>query len=165
MSELQSSSRVSQKLQLMLEEVNQTFGEIKKVKGQAKKAVESAYTKAIEEQFTPQEAAELIFSSAKNVSRRTIYLYLPDEAKDEKMQTLAKSRKKKNRVAICSDIALNNIFALEICERVITNKSKGLGSQFVLTHDGQYVTSIKYYERVEINGLSNDSLERDEIID
>ncbi len=67
MSELQSSSRVSQKLQLMLEEVNQTFGEIKKVKGQAKKAVESAYTKAIEEQFTPQEAAELIFSSVKNV--------------------------------------------------------------------------------------------------
>jgi hypothetical protein len=72
---------ISTKLQLMLEEVNQTFGH-------AKEIVTAAYTQALAEGFSPTEAKHLILSSVKSISPRTIYYYLPNESKDKKMQQL-----------------------------------------------------------------------------
>jgi hypothetical protein len=68
---------------MILEEVNQVFGD-------ARKVILKAYNQALSEGFTPSEAKELLFTTVKNLSRRTVYLYLPDEAKDKKMQSVAR---------------------------------------------------------------------------
>jgi hypothetical protein len=73
---------VSQKLRMMLEEINQTFGH-------AKEVVIATYNQAILEGFLPFEAKDLIFMNVKNISRRTIYYYLPDACKDKHMQQVA----------------------------------------------------------------------------
>jgi hypothetical protein len=74
-------NKISTKLRLMLEEVNQTFGH-------AKEIVTAAYTQALAEGFSPTDAKHLILSSVKSISPRTIYYYLPNESKDKKMQQL-----------------------------------------------------------------------------
>jgi hypothetical protein len=71
------------KLKMMLEEVRQVFRS-------GRKAVLKAYNQALSERFSPAEARDLLLATVRNVSRRTIYLYLPDESKDKKMQALAK---------------------------------------------------------------------------
>ena len=70
----------------MLIEVTNAFGD-------AGKAVLAAYSQALLEGFTPIEAKKLILSSVKNISPRTIYLYLPDEAKNKDMQRLRLGKK------------------------------------------------------------------------
>ncbi|MFI5405908.1 MAG: hypothetical protein ACHQ1D_05275 [Nitrososphaerales archaeon] len=84
---------VSQKLRLMLEEVNQAFGH-------AKEAVLAAYNQALSEGFSPEEARKLLLKSTKTVKQRTIYLYLPDECKNKHMQNIAIKRKSLQN---CSD--------------------------------------------------------------
>jgi len=74
---------ISSKLRMILEEVNQVFGN-------ARSVILKAYNQALSEGFTPSEAKELLFTTVKNLSRRTVYLYLPDEAKDKKMQSVAR---------------------------------------------------------------------------
>jgi len=84
---------VSIKLQNLLEEVNQSFGH-------AKEVIMDVYTQALAEGFTPKEAKNLLLSSVKTVSPRTIYYYLPAESKDEKMQQLGL---KKRSLQSCND--------------------------------------------------------------
>jgi len=86
------------KLQNMLEEVNQTFGH-------AKEVIMAAYTQALVEGFNPTEAKNLLLSSVKTLSPRTIYYYLPNESKDNKMQQLAL---KKKSLQNCNDKKTSN---------------------------------------------------------
>ena len=83
MNEIQNREAISPKLRMILEEVNQVFGNSRKV-------ILKAFNKALSEGFTPNEAKELLFTAVKNLSRRTVYLYLPDEAKDKKMHSVAR---------------------------------------------------------------------------
>jgi hypothetical protein len=141
---------------MMLEEVNQAFGN-------AKETIVTAYFQARSEGFSAQGAKKLLFSTIKSVGRRTIYLYLPDEAKDKKMQTIAKlslqtCSEKRNAVkalqmlrgrprqvnipnekyhypgtVILSNEWANSIHALMSVQ----------SSSFTLTHDGQNVISVE----------------------
>ena len=79
-----SSPLPSPELQAKLKGANLAFGH-------AKKAILSAYHQALTEGFLPVQAKELLFAKIKAVSQRTIYLYLPDEAKDKEKQRIAKS--------------------------------------------------------------------------
>jgi hypothetical protein len=160
---------ISSKLRMILEEVNQVFGN-------ARTVILKAYNQALSEGFTPSEAKELLFTTVKNLSRRTVYLYLPDEAKDKKMQSVARgslqncsgngdsdnNNNKQNtlqplprelerteiRIPIsnlptaASQVLLNNEFAISIQKTVSSNVSKGLPSKFVLTHNGHDVISV-----------------------
>jgi hypothetical protein len=96
---LPTKQEPSIKLRMMLEEVNQAFG-------YAKKAVMAAYNQALSEGYSPQEAKQLILSLVHHISPRTIYLYLPDESKDKKMQALA--LKKRTSLQSCNDKKQNN---------------------------------------------------------
>jgi hypothetical protein len=130
-----NTQRPSLKLKLMLEEVNQAFGH-------AKEAVLSAYTQAKLEGFSPKGAKDLILNSVK-FKKSTVYLYLPDEAKDKKMQALAK------RPASLQTWNANRIILLEdkiselIHDQVDLNRQKGLPSQFILSHDQKRVVSVE----------------------
>jgi hypothetical protein len=79
----------SQKLKMMLVEANSAFGH-------AGETIRSAYNQAISEGFTQKEAGKLIRSNITWLSDRTLRLYLPDEAKDKKMQSLARRRPRQN---------------------------------------------------------------------
>ena len=81
---------VSQKLRLMLEEVNQAFGHAK-------------------EGFSPEEARKLFLKSTKTVKQRTIYLYLPDECKNKHMQNIAIKRKSLQN---CTTIYIGNKYLI-----------------------------------------------------
>ena len=78
-----SSPLPSPELQAKLKATNLAFGH-------AKKAILSLPS-ALTEGFLPVQAKELLFAKIKAVSQRTIYLYLPDEAKDKEKQKIAKS--------------------------------------------------------------------------
>jgi len=174
MNEVQNRE-ISSNLRMILEEVNQVFGD-------ARKVILKAYNQALSEGFAPSEAKELLFTTVKNLSRRTVYLYLPDEAKDKKMQSVARgslqncsgsdigiggninnnNHNEQNTLqpltrelgqteipipisnpTTAASLLLNNEFANSIHKTVSSNVSKGLPSNFVLTHNGQDVISVK----------------------
>lgn len=90
---LSAVQSMSQKLRLMLEEVNQAFGH-------AKEVVQAAYNQARSEGFSPEDARKLLLKNTKTFRQRTIYLYLPDECKNKHMQNIAMNRKSLQN---CSD--------------------------------------------------------------
>jgi hypothetical protein len=84
----------------MLEETNQAYAEFTSSHGHAKEIISNVYFQAISEGFQPEEAKQLIFKSVKNYKKRTLYSYLPDEAKNKEMQALAK---RSRSLQFCSD--------------------------------------------------------------
>ncbi len=207
----------STKLKMMLEEVNQAVGAAKAAFGHAKDAVESAYRQAISEGFSADQAKDLIFKKVKGYSERTLYSYLPDEAKNKKMQALArrphslqncsdpspKKEQKASKLPTHQSDAIARPTAQQAAEHSITNtgestfdlngesvividlngeygnqeiplfnktgtilledelselihrkvslnKSRGLGSQFILKHDGKRVNSVEDSMRLDL---------------
>jgi hypothetical protein len=70
---------------VLLEKVNR----INKAYGNLKNEVIEAYDQAISEGFSPEGAKTFIFENTE-FSKRTIYRYLPDEAKDKHMQEIGR---------------------------------------------------------------------------
>jgi hypothetical protein len=74
---------ISNTLQHYIDEANTSFGK-------AKEYVVLAYEQALREGYTPVEAKQLLLEKITVFSDRTIYRYLPDEAKDQKFQEIGK---------------------------------------------------------------------------
>jgi len=105
-----------------------------------------------------------LFAKIKAVSKRTIYLYLPDEAKDKEKQRIARGS-----LQNCSDttdkknkshshqtasgenyspgkVILDTKLADIIHDSVRSDKSNGYPYRFLLRHDGRNVSSVEDYE-------------------
>lgn len=168
----------SSKLKLMLEAANTAFGH-------AKEAILSAYHQALSEGFSPFQAKQLLFSNIKTVGQRTIYLYLPDEAKDKEKQRNAKSplqdcsdtpdKKPKPQPRQTSSeeknpnwpsgknnsagtLILGTELADIIHDCVHSDKSNGYQYRFLLTHDGQNVSSVKDFDSQDVLTSSTSSI-------
>ena len=170
----------SPELESKLEAANLAFGH-------AKEAILSAYHQALSEGFSPFQAKELLFTKIKSVSQRTIYLYLPGEAKDKEKQGIAKrslqsceltqsTRKIKRRINKRQEIwkvgenqsldkvILNSTLADVIHDNVSSDRTNGFPYSFVLKHDGQNVSSVEDYESEDVLTPSTSmiSINRDE---
>jgi hypothetical protein len=163
---------ISRRLQSMLQQADRAYGN-------GKKKVMAAYKQALSEGFTPYEAKELVLSKVKSLSRRTVYSYLPDSAKNKKMQQL---RRKKSPLQICNDtvekgappnkevnevterktevcdgeevrpgkVILNSTLADVIHDNVHSDRANRFPYIFVLTHDGRNVRSVEDYESEDV---------------
>lgn len=65
---------ISLELQSLIDQANATFGK-------AKEIVLAAYNQAIADNFTPQEAKDLLFEKITVFKKSTLYSYIPAEAK------------------------------------------------------------------------------------
>lgn len=172
MSTVPNERPISLKLRSMLQQADRAYGN-------GKKKVMAAYEQALSEGFTPYEAKELLLSKIKSLSRRTVYSYLPDSAKNKKMQRL---RRKKSPLQICNDafekealpnkevnevterktevcdgeegrpgkVILNSTLADVIHDNVSSDRTNGFPYSFVLKHDGQNVSSVEDYESEDV---------------
>jgi len=100
------AKRVSKKLQKLIDEANSTFG-------RAKGLVAKAYRLALSEGYSPQEAKALLIDKITLFSQRTIYSYLPDEAKDQSQRNRRLGHPTRNPVANLQPIVSEGNQAVE----------------------------------------------------
>lgn len=65
---------ISDELQSLIDQANSTFGK-------AKEIVMAAYSRALDDGFTPQEAKDLLLEKITVFKKSTLYSYIPGEAK------------------------------------------------------------------------------------
>jgi hypothetical protein len=75
MTDKSTSRSPSTKLNMLFTEINSTIGH-------AKELILKAYNLAIQENYSPQQAKQLLLIISLNSKRTQIYAYLPSECKD-----------------------------------------------------------------------------------